>query len=372
MEESGDQGLLTVKPFQLKQLLATLTSPRTIPHVALLVILSSALYLVSTSLGSRYAGAVGFTSLAAGYVITALMTRFEAIRENLKLPTWGEVEVSNFLLSCLRALAIPLTLTALISTLLAITLNEQVSEWLPAALAAMFILWSFGQSISFTSGTSGWLAGFEAVSSSESRDSWLGGKPLMEVAVTLILAIGLSFFFSSGFTSDSSAVWLAFPVCASIPVVVVFWLTRELREEASTSRGGVWFSTAYGTFAFAFVVWHLSSAWRRFFNEPSPLGMALEEVFLMVVTVLMAIWTLSSRSVSRGGKTFTDENALYWGLAFGFAYAGSIAMITSYADNVSEDANMATTMAIGHLLTALGLLVLYPRALKGHLRTISE
>jgi hypothetical protein len=96
--------------------------------------------------------------------------------------------------------------------------------------------------------------------------------------------------------------------------------------------------------------------------------MVIEELILMVITVLLAIWSLASRNVSRGGKLFTSNNALFWGLAFGFGYAGSIAMLTS----MSGSGNLAKTMAIGHIITAITILILHPFVLKKHLKNMGK
>jgi hypothetical protein len=85
--------------------------------------------------------------------------------------------------------------------------------------------------------------------------------------------------------------------------------------------------------------------------------------------VLLAIWSLASRDVSRGGKLFTSENALFWGLAFGFGYAGSIAMITNLSDSIGGG-NLATTMAIGHLVTAITIIMIHPKVLRNHKKRI--
>ena len=85
----------------------------------------------------------------------------------------------------------------------------------------------------------------------------------------------------------------------------------------------------------------------------------------MILTVLLAIWSLASRDVNRGGKLFTSENALFWGLAFGFGYAGSIAMITNLSDSLGGG-NLATTMAIGHLVTAITIIMIHSKTLTKH------
>jgi hypothetical protein len=56
---------------------------------------------------------------------------------------------------------------------------------------------------------------------------------------------------------------------------------------------------------------------------------------LMILTVFMAIWALTSKADGRNSKLFTKDNALFWGVAFGYAYAGSVAMITSVFDDLT-------------------------------------
>ena len=64
----------------------------------------------------------------------------------------------------------------------------------------------------------------------------------------------------------------------------------------------------------------------------------------MIVTVFLAIWALTSKGEGSESELFTQENALFWGVAFGYAYAGSVAMITSVMDDVR------TVLIGGHIL----------------------
>jgi hypothetical protein len=139
--------------------------------------------------------------------------------------------------------------------------------------------------------------------------------------------------------------------------------------DVSSTKGGARFATRWGMISQIFVTWHIASAWRRIIDEPSAITMIIEEFILMVLTVLLAIWSLASRDVSRGGKLFTSDNALFWGLAFGFGYAGSIAMITNLSDTIGGG-NLATTMAIGHLVTAITLIMIHPQVLRNHKKRI--
>ena len=66
--------------FGLGDLLATLVDLKTLPHVILLVILSTALYtFAQISDSSVKFAAIGFISLSIGYAITAFSSRSEVI-----------------------------------------------------------------------------------------------------------------------------------------------------------------------------------------------------------------------------------------------------------------------------------------------------
>ena len=73
----------------------------------------------------------------------------------------------------------------------------------------------------------------------------------------------------------------------------------------------------------------------------------------MILTVILAIYGLSSRSLQVDSKYFTEQNALFWGLTFGFGYAGSIAMIAILLNDV------ATVLMLGHAITYLTLMYLH-------------
>ena len=73
----------------------------------------------------------------------------------------------------------------------------------------------------------------------------------------------------------------------------------------------------------------------------------VEEVLLMMFTVFMAIWTLTSKSFGPKFKILSTENALPWGLAFGYAYAGSVAMLATALDNITY------VMVAGHIIAFL-------------------
>ena len=86
----------------------------------------------------------------------------------------------------------------------------------------------------------------------------------------------------------------------------------------------------------------------------------------MVFTVLMAIWGLTSRSFRSPLKLVSLDNALPIGLAFGYAYAGSVAMLTVVLDDVKN------VMMAGHVVVLLTFMWMQPNVLKGVFRTTQQ
>jgi hypothetical protein len=78
----------------------------------------------------------------------------------------------------------------------------------------------------------------------------------------------------------------------------------------------------------------------------------------MVFTVLLAIWGTTTKGMAKGSSIFTKDNALFWGLAFGFGYAGSITMVANVLGDVKD------VLMAGHAITWLTLLVLHRFALR--------
>ena len=105
------------------------------------------------------------------------------------------------------------------------------------------------------------------------------------------------------------------------------------------------------------ITWHLLTVWRHQFITPNTAVLVAEEFLLMVFTVLMAIWGLTSRSFRSPLKLVNLNNALPMGLAFGYAYAGSVAMLTTVLDDIRA------VMMAGHLVVALTFFWMQPRVL---------
>ena len=87
-------------------------------------------------------------------------------------------------------------------------------------------------------------------------------------------------------------------------------------------------------------------------SEQPQVATAIEEIFLMTVTVVMAVWSMTSRTRGSELGLVRRSNALFWGLAFGYAYAGSVAMLSTVVQGVS------LVLSIGHVVVAVTLLLM--------------
>ena len=86
--------------------------------------------------------------------------------------------------------------------------------------------------------------------------------------------------------------------------------------------------------------------------SPSEVSTLIEEGLLMAFTVIFAVWSLTTYTV-RDGKRLISENAsLPLGISFGYAYAGSVAMLTGTFDSLKE------VMIFGHILSICAMMLL--------------
>ena len=117
-------------------------------------------------------------------------------------------------------------------------------------------------------------------------------------------------------------------------------------------KGMAAFSFKWMIIAQLFITWHAFSVYRRTWMNPSEISTLIEEGILMATTVVFAVWSLTTYTV-RDGKRLISENAsLPLGISFGYAYAGSVAMLTGTFDSLRE------VMIFGHILTICAMVLL--------------
>ncbi|HIO58299.1 MAG TPA: hypothetical protein EYN30_06460, partial [Candidatus Poseidoniales archaeon] len=261
--------------FGIGQLLATLVDLKTLPHILLLLILSTILYALAQGPDTaKVYSAIGFISLSVGYALTATSTRWDFAHrmvrvEGLASDSWFK----SLLLRSLKAWSLPL----LLSTIICLGLLQLIKgdgnwdSWIPLSLASLFLLWSIGQGLSFKSGTASWLANGTKVLDDTQREGSVMGISTWQILAVTTVAVLIGYGYSSGFEGETSEKlkWIGFIILAiAVQVGMVYWIQDTLIDVSST-KGGARFATRWGMISQIFVTWHIASAWRRLIDEPS-------------------------------------------------------------------------------------------------------
>jgi hypothetical protein len=148
--------------------------------------------------------------------------------------------------------------------------------------------------------------------------------------------------------------WILFLIIIALIGVLLDRYTKGVRD-----RDGVDGAALDRAFFFIFITscWHLLGAWRRspIATEQSSAGMLLEEAVLMSISIILAVWSMAKRGERRGWRIFQGQSAVFWGIGFGFIYAGSITSLTALSEG-----SLLTTTAIGHAITALVMMGILP------------
>ena len=350
-------------PHKSKGMFTILSDPATLPHIALLVILSGSLYAAMSMdvFGSENQGAAIFVSLSLSYMVAALIRpsrlgRFLLIVErNVE----GVANKEYLIKGIIKTLPIIALATMIWYGLNTILNNENLND-LKWFLAMMFIAMSVFQGLTLTVG---WIEYGKKIQRTP-RDSRSGVySSLFRVGISLLLLIPLVWWFGYGAVNPSNAnfstnlAWFIF-------LIAIIFLGLLMERYTKSSRGG---AEADGiardrVYFLIFITscWHLLSSWRRspFTVDQSSVGLFIEECFLMSITILLAVWSLSKKGHKRGWRIFQGQSAVFWGVCFGLAYCGSVSSLT-----VLSEGSLMTTTSIGHAITAIVMLAICPTAL---------
>jgi len=348
-------------------LIRRMLSPKTLPHLALAAILSATLMAVSGL--NEGISAILFTSMAIAYLILALLSNVEVIQNLTRLPdSASEGGLPARMGKSFRICIIPLLLAGVISGIIWALFDGK--EWvLVNTLAALFVVWSIAQARSFRTGMVEWFAN----GLGDARlHTYRGG---LSTTSQFFIVQGFAFIIiwaAKAFDAGESLSWgsalvggFAFLILTIISQFFILWWTREEREMAGAEKGLASFSFKWMVVAQLFIVWHLLSIYRRTFMDASSTSTFIEEGLLMAFTVLFAIWGLTSHTVQDGKALVSQEAALPLGVAFGYAYAGSVTMLTGTFDNIK------TVMVIGHILTIITIFLILNSTLRAS-RTTSD
>lgn len=359
---------LKAEESSLWSLLRLLLSGKTLPHLVLIVGLSMMLQLMAVQ-GSESMSALGFISLSGGYLLTGMLSGIGRIQRWIQLPDAAEpTEQSRIkrLVFSFRICIFPLIMAGVVLLALLALVGEQgalgdLTGLLPMLLSSCFVVWAIVQGRGFGR----WLASLAASKLPGPEDRVEGGLRRHTIS-SYVLLVALSGGLIAGFewmagTSLSPAQFFLDHALFFVALTAVFLLawrrSFSARLQASSRSDFHSFSNRWMLLSQLLIAWHLLTVWRHWTITPSNGLLMFEEFLLMMFTVLMAIWGLTSRSYRSTMKLVNSNNALPVGLAFGYAYAGSVAMLTTVLNDVRN------VMMAGHIVVVLTFLWMQPRVL---------
>lgn len=352
MEEDSQQEF---KQIGMLQLIRNMLSPRTLPHIIMIAVISSILlFLVSTQ---EVLVAMSFISLSISYILVSMLSNNSMIQSLTKLPEEkGDSQwIVRFLFS-FRITIVPILIAAVIVGLLWSLTGGNDNGWISPALASLFIVWSIAQAASFRTGMVEWLAnglGDAKLHTYQEKISTASQVVVVQVFALVILWLGQIISQAEKMTlQDALLGGIAFIIVSVILQAITLWLTRSEREASGNEKGMAAFSFKWMIVAQLFITWHAFSIYRRTAMSPSDLSTIIEEGLLMAFTVIFAVWSLTTYTVRDGKRLISEHASLPLGISFGYAYAGSVAMLTGTFDSLKE------VMIFGHVLSICAMMLL--------------
>jgi hypothetical protein len=341
-------------------LLRVFSSPSTLPHLLSLGVFSGFLFVAMKKdlFGSEIQGSIVFLSLSISYFFAAFISpsRIGKLIFTVQNVDDGIINQNYWFGGFSRLL--PIFAVAgtfwLISNLL--FAEGQLSN-ARIFLALLFIAMSVFQGVSLAYG---WVVYARKVQRSP-RKSRIGGVfSFVRSLVAVIVFSPLVWWFGYGADNPSNSgfteniYWILFLIIIALIGVLLDRYTKSVREKEGVD--GVALDRAF-FFIFITSCWHLLGAWRRspIAAEQSSGGMLIEEAVLMSISIILAVWSMAKRGEKGGWRIFQGQSAVFWGIGFGFIYAGSISSLTALSEG-----SLLTTTAIGHAITALVMMGILP------------
>ena len=349
-------------PRKSENVLTIFSDPSTLPHIALLVLVSCSLYyaMAIDVFGSERQGSAMFVSLSLSYFFAALIRPTRLGKLLLTVETDVGVLNRNYLAKgAIKTLPV-IALASLIWYGLNAILTDENLDDLKIILAIMFIAMSLFQGLTLNLG---WIEYGKKIQG-RTRGSKSGVySSVFRTVISLLLFAPLVWWFGYGAVNPLNAdfstnlVWFVFFLTIVLLGVLMERYTKSSREEPGVdgvARDRVFF------LIFLTSCWHILSSWRRvpFTVDQSSFDLLLEESILMSITVIIAVWSLTKKGHKRGWKIFQGQSAIYWGVCFGLAYCGSVSSLTALSEG-----SLITTTAIGHAISATVMLAMCPIAL---------
>ena len=346
MGEEVDEVVESIGMFELVR---RMLSPKTLPHIILVAIVSAILMSITKS--NQGLAAIMFLSFSISYGIIALMAKNSTIQKLTKLS--GKNTDENTLLriaKSFRICVVPVLIAGVLTGILWSLFNEN-NQWIVILLASLFIIWSIAQARSFRTGMVEWLSnglGDAQLHTYREKLSTASLIIIVQLFAFIIIWVGQMVTSSESMSiGDAILGGIGFLVISVLIQLFSLWLTREERERAGNEKGLSGFSFKWMIISQLFITWHCFSLYRRKFLDPSMASTIIEESILMAFTVLFAVWALTNQTVKDKKRLIDENSALPLGISFGFAYAGSVAMLTGTFEHVNN------VLASGHLIAVI-------------------
>lgn len=352
MSEESDEEIERVGIFQLIQ---NMLSPRTLPHIIMIALISSLLLFLVDS--QEVFVAMAFLSLSISYIIIATLSNNSLIQNLTKLPeekgdaTW----LVRFLFS-FRITIVPILLAAIIVGLFWSFTGGKENVWIAPMMASLFIVWSIAQAASFRTGMVEWLAnglGDAKLHTYQEKISTASQIVVVQSFAFIVIWLGQMISKSEKMSLEDALLGgFAFILVCVLLQALTLWLTRDEREASGNEKGMAAFSFKWMIIAQIFITWHAFSIYRRTWMDPSDVSTLIEEGLLMAFTVIFAVWSLTTYTVRDGKRLISEHASLPLGISFGYAYAGSVALLTGTFDSLKE------VMIFGHVLSICAMMLL--------------
>jgi len=345
----------SLKQISFLDLIKNMFSTRTLPHIVMIGLISIILLTLVSSQENFVSFA--FISLSASYGLIAILSNNETVQTLIKLPTEKNQTnlTARFILS-FRITIVPILLSSVIMGLLWYSLGGNDNSWISPLLASLFIVWSIAQAASFRTGMVEWLAnglGDAKLHDYKEKISTATQFAIVQSFAFVLIWVGQALSNSESMSfGDALKGGFIFLIISVLLQFLTLRITRTERENSGFEKGMAAFSFKWMIIAQIFITWHAFSVYRRALMDPTEISTILEEGFLMALSVIFAVWSLTTYTV-RDGKRLVSENAsLPLGISFGYAYAGSVAMLTGTFESLRE------VMIFGHVLTICTMILL--------------
>ena len=337
------------------KLIRNMLSPRTIPHIIMIAMIS-ALLLVMVESNETFV-AMAFISMSISYIIVAVFSNSSFIQNITMLPE--EKNNTNLLkrfFFSFRITIVPILIATVLLGLLWESTGGDSNKWISPVLASLFIVWSIAQAASFRAGIVEWLAnglGDAKLHTYKERISTVTQVIVVQSFALIIIWVGQVVSEAEQMTfQDAFLGGFLFVIASALLQGLTLWLTRDEREASGSEKGMAAFSFKWMIIAQLFITWHAFSIYRRIWMDPSETSTIIEEGLLMAFTVIFAVWSLTTYTVRDGERLVSENAALPLAIAFGYAYAGSVTMLTGTFDSLRE------VLIFGHVLSMCAMIFL--------------